>query len=172
MAEKKVLFVIAPKDFRDEELFHTKEEVEKAGFKATIASLSTNEAVGMLGGKARPEVTIDKVNADEFDAIVFVGGGGAEVYFENPIAQQLARKFYEAKKVTSAICIAPSVLANSGVLKGKKATSWPSELQNLKAKGATIASTGVSRDGKVITADGPKSAREFGKEIVKALIGN
>lgn len=169
--EKKAVLVIAPNNFRDEELFYTKEELEKAGVKTTIASISTEEANGMLGGKAKPQITLEEVTEEDFDAIVFIGGSGASIYFENKKAWELAREFNSKEKVTAAICIAPSILANAGLLKGKKVTVFPSEASNLKEKGATYTGVAVEVDGNIVTAEGPGSAREFGKRIAEELKG-
>jgi protease I len=166
---KKVVLVIAPKNFRDEELFHTKEELEKAGVGTTIACASAGTCSGALGGTARADVALDKVAEAGFDGIVFVGGGGSSVYFNDKRAQKLAQDFAAKGKVVAAICIAPSTLANAGVLRGKRATSFPSEEANLRSKGAEFTGEGVTIDGKIITADGPQSARAFGKAIAKAL---
>jgi putative intracellular protease/amidase len=55
------------------------------------------------------------------------------------------------------------------LLEGKKATCYSSQEENLKSKGAICTGEGVEVDGNIITANGPKSAREFGKKIVEAL---
>ena len=169
MVGKKVLLVIAPRNFRDEELFDTTAGLEKAGIQCTIASTSLSEAVGMLGGKARPEVLIDKASAEDFDAVVFVGGSGASAYFNNRFALSLAQKFYNSGKLTAAICIAPVILANAGLLKGKKATAFPSEEHALEGKGAAFTGKPVEVDGLIVTAEGPKSAGEFGRKIAELL---
>jgi len=166
---KKAVMVIAQRDFRDEELFHTKEELEKAGIAVTIASLKVGDCGGMLGGKARAAITIDEINPEIFNAIVFVGGTGANVFFENFTAKRLAKEFFAKGKIVAAICIAPSILANSGILKGKKATSYSSESSNLKLKGAEFTGKSLEVDGRIITASGPQAAREFGKRISEAL---
>ncbi|MEW6295194.1 MAG: DJ-1/PfpI family protein [Candidatus Diapherotrites archaeon] len=166
---KKAVFVISPKDFRDEELFFTKEELEKKGIKTVIASLKTGECIGMRGGKANSEITINQINSKDFDAIIFVGGSGASVYFDNNMVLKIAREFAEKNKIVAAICIAPSTLANAGLLKGKKATSFQSEAANLKEKGAIVTGEPVTVDGKIITANGPGAAREFGRKIADAL---
>lgn len=166
---KKVLMVVAPKNFRDEELFHTKEELESSGATVKIASTTTETATGMFGGEATPDSKMDDVDVDEYDAVVFVGGGGSSVYFNDPRAHEVARKAYEDGKIVGAICIAPSTLANAGILRGKRVTSYPSERDNLKAKGALYTGKPVERDGNIITADGPKSAREFGRKIAESL---
>lgn len=164
-----VLMVIAPENFRDEELFHTKDELEKAGANVTIASRGMDTCTGMLGGAATPDISLREVNVDDYDAVVFVGGRGSEVYFNNPVALDLAKDAYDAGKLVAAICIAPSILANSGLLRGKKATSFLSQQNNLLAKGADFTGDSVTTDGKIITADGPGSAREFGRTIARAL---
>ena len=73
------------------------------------------------------------------------------------------------KHLLAAICIAPSILANAGLLEGKKVTSYSSEASNIKSKGANYTSRPVEQDGKIITADGPGSAKAFGKAIAEAL---
>lgn len=168
---KKVLMVIAPAKFRDEELFDTKAALESSGANVTIASKTTALAVGMLGGKAQPQVALSSAKAADYDAVVFVGGGGAEVYFNDPVAIGLAKDAHSQGKIVSAICIAPSILANAGVLNGKKATVFKGDkyLGILKAKGANYTGRDVEVDGKIITADGPSSAKKFGQIIVKSL---
>jgi len=161
--------IIAPRNFRDEELFHTKEELESSGISVTIASTTTDTATGMLGGTAKPDMTINDVNVDDYDAIVFVGGTGSSIYFNNPKAHEIARSAIEKGKLVGAICIAPSTLANAGLLNGKKATSYPSEENNLISKGADYTGNPVEKDGNIITATGPSAAREFGRMIAKSL---
>ena len=165
----RILMVIAPADFRDEELFRPKEVFEKKGFQVTVASKEIGRAEGMLGGTAQVDKRIESVDTDEYDAVVFVGGSGASIYFDDETALKIARKAESSKKVVGAICIAPSILANAGVLKGKNATCYPSEKENLSAKGAKYTGNGVTMDGRIVTADGPKSAEEFGIKIAELL---
>jgi protease I len=167
---KKALLIIAPKNFRDEELFHTKEELEHAGAKTMVASAKAGKAVGMLGGLATAEFGLDQVKVDDYDAVVFIGGGGASVYFNDKKALSIASEASKKGKKICAICIAPVILANAGVLKGKKATVWDGEyVEKLESKGAQYTAESVEVDGNVITADGPTSAREFGRAIAKSL---
>lgn len=165
----KIVFVIAEKNFRDEELFHTKEEIEKAGHSTVIASLKKGECLGMLGGKATAEKRLDEINEKDFDALIFVGGIGSAIYFDNKKAQSLAKEFFNKGKIVAAICIAPSILANAGILKGKKATCFSSEANNLKEKGAIHTAKAVEIDGNIITASGPMAAHDFGKKIASVL---
>jgi len=164
-----VLLVIAPQNFRDEELFQTQEELEKAGFKTEIASQTTGTIHGALGGTAKAEKTIDNINVSQYSALVFIGGGGASIYFDSPQALSLARGFASQRKVVAAICIAPSILANAGLLEGKEATAFRSEQENLVQNGAIWVNKPVVVDGKIVTASGPAAAKEFGQKIASLL---
>ena len=90
-------------------------------------------------------------------------------YFNNKTALQIARQAAEKEKILAAICIAPSVLANAGVLEGKKATSFASEAGNLRKAKAVYTGSGVERDGLIITGSGPAAATKFGQTIVNVL---
>lgn len=171
----KVLFVIAPSGFRDEELFQTREVVQGAGYKATVASTTRNEAVGMLGGRAKPDMTIQEVNLSEYDAVIFVGGQGVETHNlpENPAVVRLAKEASSLGKVVGAICIAPRILASADLVRGKRVTSFGDSetVSMLKEAGGNYTGRSVEVDGKLVTADGPSSARKFGQKIVELLGG-
>lgn len=165
----KVVMLIAHEGFRDEELFDTKAELEKAGHKVTVASTALTPARGMIARKAEVDVLLDKVGT-EYDAIVFVGGSGAAQFYTNAKAIDLARKYYSANKVVAAICIAPGILAKARILNHRKATCFHGECdQMIEASGGECTGEAVEVDGKIITADGPGSAREFGRAIAAAL---
>ncbi|MEM1562460.1 MAG: DJ-1/PfpI family protein [Candidatus Bathyarchaeia archaeon] len=169
LSGKRVLLIIAPKDFRDEEFLKPKEILGSMNAKITVASKGVTRATGMFGTVANVDIDINKVDVKDYDAIVFVGGVGSSTYFNDPTALKIAKEAYEQGKVVAAICIAPSILANAGILKGKSATSFPSEAENLRAKGAKYTGEPVTVDGKVITARGPEAASQFGEAIAKAL---
>jgi len=166
---KKVVMIIAENNFRDEELLHTKEVLEQRGHEVKTASTSLATAKGTLGAQAKPDMLLKDINAGDFDAIVFVGGGGSNQYWNDKVAHKLAKDALGSGKIVAAICIAPVTLANAGILSGRKATVWSSEADKLKAAGANFTGSAVERDGKVITASGPTAARAFGEEIAKAL---
>jgi len=166
---KEVLMIIAERNFRDEELLEPKGILEKEGAKVTVASTSLNVAIGMLGARVTPDILLKKVKVDDYDAIIFVGGGGASQYWNDSLAHQIAQEAVNKGKILCAICIAPVTLANAGVLSEKKATVWPSEKEKIEAKGVIYTGKAVQVDGKIITANGPQSAKKFAREIVKAL---
>ncbi len=120
LAGKHILMIIARNGFRDEELFEPKELFEKLGARVTVASSRAGECKGMLGAVVRAEKALGDVDANDFDAVVFVGGVGAKELFDHERAHELAR----GAKVLGAICLAPAILARAGVLKDKAATAY------------------------------------------------
>jgi len=165
----KVLFVISPQNFRDEEYFTPKKSLEEAGHIVETTSKTTGEIRGAGGGVAQVTTTIAQINIDNFDGIVFVGGPGMIDFQNDPDFTQIAKKFFDAKKIVGAICVAPAILANAGILNGKKATSWSGAKETLEANGAVYTGQPVQIDGNIITAEGPTSALEFGETLARAL---
>jgi protease I len=168
-SKKRALLIIAPERFRDEEYFHTKEELENAGIAVITAATSLSVSPGMLGGSAIPDITLADARAADYDAIVFIGGGGSSIYFSDPLAHKLASDAYSEGKTLAAICIAPTILANASLLKGRKATAYSSEESSLRAGGAHFTGEALTVDGKLITANGPAAARAFGRAIADSL---
>ena len=169
LAGKKVLMIIANLNYRDEELEQPREVLTAAGADVVVAAATAKVARGMLGGQATPDLALSAVNVADYDAVVFVGGSGASVYWDDSTAHRLAQEAAKQDKIIAAICIAPVTLANAGLLADKKATVFRSEVDKIKAKGANYTGRGVERDGNLITADGPGSARSFGQAIARAL---
>jgi protease I len=165
----KVLMIIPPERFRDEELFQTREELEKAGYTIVIASTQKGTCPGSRGGQAEAEITLDEVLIGEYEAVVFVGGGGSKLLFNNPLAQMIARDMYQKGKVVAAICLAPVILANAGLLNNKKATVAGTEAKTIENNGAIYMGPGVTVDGNIVTANAPKASRLFGKTIIETL---
>lgn len=167
---KKIVMIIAHNDFRDEEYLTPKEILTREGAKIITASSSLEIAKGMLGAKVKPEILISQIKVKGHDAIIFVGGTGAEEYWNNLQAHKIAQEAVKEGKVLGAICIAPVILANAEVLKDKKATVFPTAKGELKAKGVKYTGKPLERTDKIITAQSPKEAKIFAEEIRKALL--
>ncbi|MHB1452976.1 MAG: DJ-1/PfpI family protein [Saccharofermentanales bacterium] len=164
-----IIMVIAQSMFRDEELFVTKAELHKLGHSVQVASRKLEICRGNRGGTAMPDMTVMDIRVEDFDAIVFVGGGGASEYFDDSYVHSLAVNFQNAGKIVSAICIAPVILANAGILKGKRATVFPSGAGDLIKNGASYTGDAVTQDGRIVTGNGPASSALFARQVSKAL---
>jgi protease I len=166
---KKVVMIVANRNFRDEEYKMPREILESQGIEVKVASSSMHTCRGMLGATVTPDMLITDINVGDYDAVIFVGGSGASEYWNDPTALSIAKEYNRANKLLCAICIAPVTLANAGVLIGKRATAFSSEAGKLKAKGANYTGNDVEVDEKIITANGPTAAAKFGETIVSAL---
>ncbi|MFA5117505.1 MAG: DJ-1/PfpI family protein [Candidatus Omnitrophota bacterium] len=168
---KKAVFIIAQENFQDDEFAKPLEALKARGISVTVASTKLQEATGTGGMKAKPDMLLKDVAAEDFDAIVFIGGPGAAQYLDDPVAHKLAQDGVAQNKIVGGICLAPVILTNAGILKGKKATVYPSEADKLKSAGVDYTAQPVEKDGKIITADGPGSAGDFGEALAYALEG-
>ena len=168
----KVLYVIAPERFRDEELLEPKRVLEQHGATVTVASTRSGTAVGMLGAKVIVDCTIQQVDAASYDALALAGGAGSPAHlWDSEPLRAIVRSFHAAAKPVGAICLSPPVLARAGILAGKRATTFPADraLVELKRGGATYVEEPVVLDGTIVTASGPEAAAAFGETLARLL---
>ena len=167
---KSVVMVISHKGFRDEELLEPKEVLEKNNIRVKIASTELSQAQGKLGALIKPDILFKEINLSGFDALVFIGGPGSLQYWDDSLAHKLLKDAILSGKIVAGICSAVVTLAKSGILRGKRATVFPGDSQELIDNGANYTAASIEKDGNIITAVGPQAARAFGEEIVKALV--
>lgn len=170
---KKVLLVVASDGFQPVEYWTTKKVLEEAGFEVETASDRAGVAKAAYEGEDAPvDLTLLEVNIDDYAGIYFIGGPGALTHLDHETSYRIIRESFKNSEPFGAICLSPRILAHAGVMAGKKMTGWDDdnkldiECDRVDAKRTHEA---VVTDGNVITANGPKSAEEFGEAIVKLL---
>jgi protease I len=169
---KRAALIIASGNFQDQELFVTQRALEAAGVQTVIASTRLGLVRGMQGSVAEAKILVNQLGVDDFDVIIFIGGSGAVVeYFGNPLILNIVREAARKRKVLAAISIAPTILANAGVLTGVRATSFVSEQATLVLAGAIYTGTPVERDRFIITASSSMVAALFSQVIIDTLAG-
>ena len=166
---KKVALIIANKGFADNEFRVPKNMIEKAGGKTEVFALSKGTACGMYGLEADVRYSLDDIRVPEFDAIVFVGGSGSNVYHENPKGVTITDFPMTPDKILAAICWAPVILANAKVIDGRMATVNPWEEKRFQKGACYYTGDKVTVDGKIITANGPEASAFFAKAIIESL---
>lgn len=164
-----ILYVMAYKNFQDEEYFETKKIFENNGYKTKISSSIIGEGQGKLGSSVNIELLFSEVDAVHFDAIVFIGGLGCITLWDDWRAQGLSKLFLENKKIVAGIGSGVVIMANAGILKNIKATCLSSDESHVRHGEADIVGGNVVISGNIITAEGPKSAKEFANALIKAL---
>lgn len=170
--KKTIALIIAPENFRDEELLIPKQELEKAGFITVIASTQIGSATGMLGATVEVQSLIPDLRAENLAALIIVGGAGSPKFLQDSSPLHLlAQKMIQIEKPVGAICLSPAVLAKAGLLKGKKATVYKElrAMELLKEGGATYVNQECVTDGLIVTANGPSASEAFAKEMIRQL---
>jgi len=171
---KKAVLIIACRNFQDWEYSATKEVLEDEGIKIKTASDQKGIAIGKNGLEIKIDLSIEEIKLRDFEAVIFIGGGGALEHLDNEISYNLIKETIKQNKILAAICVSPVILAKAGILKNKKATVWWSSLDKkplkiLEENSVEFVDKNVVSDGKIITANGPAAAKEFGESILKVI---
>lgn len=157
--------------FEEIEAFTAIDTLRRAGLNVEIVSVTLDEiVVGAHDISVLCDVNF--VNCDFFDAdLLLLPGGmpGAATLDKHEGLRKLILSFAEKNKPIAAICAAPMVLGKLGLLKGRKATCYPSFEQYLD--GAECVNEPVVVDGNIITGMGPGAAMDFALAIVEKLEG-
>lgn len=147
--------------------------LRRAGFQVVTAGLEPGPVRCSRGTVLVPDQTLEEAEEDNYDLMVLPGGlPGADHLNADPRIHRLLKKLNEQGRFLGAICAAPKVLADAGLLRGKQATAFPGVLEamNLGAD-TTLTAEAVQRDGNVITSRGPGTAMDFALELIELLAG-
>ena len=146
--------------------------LRRAGVEVRTAALDGLLVTGSHGIALRADRTLDAARALDFDMIALPGGmPGADHLKKDARVTALLHRFAAADRYTAAICAAPSVLAQAGLLDGRAATSFPGFLDAGSAPGIRLRQDAVVIDGKVVTSRGAGTAMDFGLALVELLEG-
>lgn len=144
--------------------------LRRAGIEVVSAGLKPGIVRASRGVQLVPDLTLDVALQDEYDMVVLPGGmPGATHLKDDARIIDLLKKMAAADRYTAAICAAPMVLAEAGVLDGRKATSYPGFLDAVPD--VKLSSSAVVQDGKVLTSRGPGTAMDFALALVEILAG-
>ncbi len=171
---KRCVLIIAPENFRDEELTVTKDVLIENGAYVDVASVKKGVVKGMLGYSIQVDKTVSELSVDDFDCVVIVGGSGAPVLLKHDEVLDFVKRSNELNKTIGAICLGPMVLAKAGVLESKDATVFKSKesLDVFKENNVNFVDKPLVEIGNIITANGPDYAADFAYALVRLLSEN
>lgn len=142
--------------------------LRRAGIEVVVAGLKPGIVTASRGVQLVPDLSLDVALKDNYDMVVLPGGMPGAANLKNDVRIiELLKQMAAAGKYTAAICAAPMVLAEAGILNGKQATSYPGFLDAIPD--VTLSSAAVVRDGKVLTSRGPGTAMDFALALVEVL---
>jgi len=146
--------------------------LRRAGVEVVTAGLTDGPVIASRGVVLLPDQPLDAVLGDDFDMIVLPGGlPGAERLDADPRIHGLLQRMAEAGRYTAAICAAPKVLLNAGLLDHRRATAYPGIIDDAAAGSARLTDDAVVVDGTVLTSRGPGTAMDFALALIEQLLG-
>lgn len=146
--------------------------LRRAGIDVTTAGLDDQPIKASRGVVLIPDTTLDEALKETYDMVVLPGGlPGADYLNDDSRIQSLLINMVENEKPIAAICAAPKVFGNAGLLDGKRATAYPGTLEKLNLTDTTITAEVIIKDGNIITSRGPGTAMDFALALIENLIG-
>lgn len=144
--------------------------LRRAGVHVVTAGLDNAPVRASRGVVLVADMTLDEALKQEYDMVVLPGGlPGADHLDGDPRIRGLLRTMADSGRYTAAICAAPKVLASTGLLEGKKVTSFPGVLDAFAD--LDYRSDPVVQDGRLITSRGPGTAMDFALTLIENLLG-
>ncbi|MGM5479892.1 MAG: DJ-1/PfpI family protein [Nanobdellota archaeon] len=167
-----IYILLAQEGFRDEELLKPLEVIKPSRFTPVLASPKKGTCTGMLGTTIESEMSISDITInEETKGILIVGGKGALSIQKETNLSSILDKANEKNIIIGAICVAPILLANAGILKDKYATVYKTEesLKAFKDNKVEFLDKEVVEDGTIVTANGPESATAFAQRVIDSI---
>lgn len=147
--------------------------LRRAHVEVVTASLDALTVTGANRVSVLADTRLDEVMADEFDMVVLPGGlPGADYLNADMRIHQLITRLAQANKAIAAICAAPKVLIDNGVVAGKQITAYPGALAQTNTSTVDVTGVAVQVDGRIITGRGPGTAMDFALQLVEILQGD
>jgi 4-methyl-5(b-hydroxyethyl)-thiazole monophosphate biosynthesis len=166
----KVLVPLA-KGFEELEAVTIIDLLRRAEIEVTVAGLDEGPIVASRGVVMLADVSLDQALTQDYDMVVLPGGaGGSDVLNADSRIHDLLKKMADSERFTAAICAAPKVLANAGVIEGRIVTGFPGVLEALPQQDFSLSSDAVVTDGKIVTSRGPGTAIDFALTLIVHLV--
>jgi protease I len=168
----KRIAILAEEDFEDSEFVECYRAMKDAGARVVVVGSGSQEIYCGKRGKAtiKANVAADQVSAEDFNAVIVIGGYAPDKMRLHQSMIDLVRKAHDLGKVVAAICHGPQLLISAEVVRGCRITSCPSIAVDLKNAGADWVDEPVVQDGNIITSRKPADLPRFNKAIIEALI--
>lgn len=170
----KKIAILATHGFEQSELEVPLAKLKAAGAQVDVISLAPGEIKGWdkkdWGQSVKVDKTLDQVSAADYDALVLPGGQiNPDLLRVEPKALAFIKEIYNQKKVLAAVCHAPWILIETGIIKGKKATSYKSIKTDVMNAGGKWEDSEVVNDLGLITSRNPGDLEAFVAKIIEEV---
>nr|WP_294849271.1 type 1 glutamine amidotransferase domain-containing protein [uncultured Sphingomonas sp.] len=168
------ILIMASDRFEESELFEPLDLLTAAGASVTIAAPEMGMILGTVrdvpGRSIAVDIAIDDVRAEKFDALLLPGGVSNPDHLRtNDRAISIIRDFARRGKPVAAICHGPWLLVEADLLRGRRATCWPSIRTDLRNAGAILEDEAAVADGNIITSRMPDDVPAFTAALISAV---
>ena len=165
-----MIYVFLAEGFEEVEALTPVDCLRRAGKKVCTVGVGSRTVEGTHKIPVTADITLDEVVLDNNLEMVILPGGmpGTRNLGQSDAVKNAVQYAYDNGKWVAAICAAPTVLGQMGLLQGKKATCYPGCEGDMQ--GARLSRDTVCVDGKIVTAKGVGAAMEFGLKLVECLL--
>ena len=165
-----MVYILLAPGFEEVEALVPADLLRRAGIETALVSLDGAPVPGSHSITVTADITLDEVDLDKADMVVLPGGGpGYKNLGKDPRVEELVRKAVKRDLWVAAICAAPTLLGEWGLLEGKQAVCYPGMEEGLV--GAVPPKLGnVARDGRIITGRAAGDAYDFAAELIEVLL--
>lgn len=172
--EGKHVALVATDGFEQSELFEPLRALQDAGADVDIISLKAGEIKGWQKGNwgkpIKVDVTVDQADAESYDALLLPGGVmNPDKLRDDENVVQFVQKFVDAGKPIAAICHGPQTLIETGMLRGRKMTSYHSLRTDMFNAGADWMDTEVVVDNGLVTSRKPDDIPAFNAKMIEVF---
>lgn len=170
----KKVAILTDNGFEQSELTSPLEALKAAGATVHVVSPQSGQVKAWdkenWGITVPVDVTLDQARPEDYDALVLPGGVMNPDFLRvNPAAVAFAQHFLEQGKPTAAICHGPWLLVETGMINGRKMTSYNSIKTDLKNAGAIWEDKEVVTDNGLVTSRNPGDLEAFNKKIIEEI---
>lgn len=173
LSNKKIA-ILATNGFEQSELEVPRDRLKAAGATVDVVSIEAGEIKGWnkkdWGTPVKVDKTLDQVSADDYDAIVLPGGQiNPDLLRVNDKALDFIKTMFNQKKIVAAVCHAPWLLIETGIIKGRNVTSYKSIKTDVINAGGKWEDREVVVDNGVVTSRNPGDLEAFSSKIIEEV---
>lgn len=165
-----MVYIILGTGFEEIEAIAPCDILRRGGVEVRFAGIGGRDITGGNGITVRADCTVEEMDLENLELIMLPGGmGGVRSILGSETALNAVRRAWKDGKFVTAICAAPTILAQLGVTDGKKATVYPGMEDQMGS--AVMQDANAAADGKVLTGRAPGAALDFGYLLLEQLRG-
>ncbi len=166
--------ILATDGFEQSELTEPRKALDEAGAKTVVIAPKSGAIKGWKnrnwGDDVEVDVPLERAQPDDYDALLLPGGVlNPDKLRTDPAAVRFVRAFFDSEKPVAAICHGPMMLIEADVLRGRRATSWPSLKTDVRNAGAEWLDQEVVVDGLLVTSRKPDDIPAFNRRMIEEV---